>query len=518
MAGKGSMEVPVAGRDGSPLMPPIIERTHDISRARVLRGVLLGGLTVGTIGALLFGRLMWGPHLAFESASVCCFLVVMMAESRRRLLRARVVVVLSALLLSSAVAFPPRESADVWSYVMYGRIVLHGDDPYTTAPSRFPHDRWLRLVRPIWRDTPSLYGPLFNETAADIVRASDGSALKNRVGFQLLAALAVAGMLVALWRRTRDPTILALIGLNPLVVLGVVNGGHNDALVALAVLAGVLLAERNRNAAAGVALGVGALVKVVVLLPAGILLLWMWRRRGLGKAAVSTAALGVCVAAGYLALGGGGAWHALRAETGLTTRFSAWRLLTLLRDLPADTPSHYLSLAPGGALGWIPLAITLGVALLAALPAIRGRAPERAVGVAVLVYLLAGLYVSPWYVVWVLPVLAVAWPWRVVWVAMAQQSALTVAYALALHRHFGPVASAARVGYFDALSAAQAAVALALGVWGVATMARGRSLVRLGPERGPAPEGRPSSRTADWSPTAWLASSTSRRKARSSGS
>src|SRR5205814_6609385 len=130
-----------------------------------------------------------------------------------------------------------------------------GHDPYTTPPSAFPHDRWLHLVRPVWRDVPSLYGPLFNTLSAVDVRLARGSGTNERLGFQALAALAVLAAMALVFRRTRDPAAMALLGLNPLVVVGVVNGGHNDALVGLAVLGGVLLAEDRRPVAAGAAFG-----------------------------------------------------------------------------------------------------------------------------------------------------------------------------------------------------------------------------------------------------------------------
>ena len=60
---------------------------------------------------------------------------------------------------------------------------------------------------------------------------------------------AVGAMLWLLWKRTRNPAVLAFVGLHPLLAISVVNGGHPDALVALGVLAGVLLAIDRRPVA-----------------------------------------------------------------------------------------------------------------------------------------------------------------------------------------------------------------------------------------------------------------------------
>src|SRR5437667_45662 len=108
----------------------------------------------------------------------------------------------------------------------------------------------------------------------------------------LLIAFVSLGLLVAaevrrprldrravLGLRARSAAALALLALNPVVIVSVVNGGHNDALVGLGVLGGVLLAER-RPLVAGLVLGAAALIKAAALLPLAVVAVWVWRRRG----------------------------------------------------------------------------------------------------------------------------------------------------------------------------------------------------------------------------------------------
>ncbi len=428
---------------------------------RKVRLALLGGIVAGCLGALIDGWL-WGTHIAFEGVAFGCFVAILALEGLRRWLTVPAVLAVAGLLFALALSFPPRESADVWSYAMYGRIVASGDDPYRTAPVAFPDDPWLRLVSRAWRDTPSLYGPLFNETAAEAVRLSRGSALRVRVEFQFLAVLGVGGAMLLLARRSAPPGALALLGLNPLVVLGVVNAGHNDALVGLAVLGAVLLAEDERSALSGVCVGLGALIKVVALLPAGILVLWTWRRRSWREALLAGGAVVETVAAGYL-IAGSGAVRALGGETGLVTPFSVWRLTWLGRPDIATGAGRILHvLAPGRLGSAIPVALVLILALAAALPWLRLPSPARAVGVSALLYLVAAPYAVPWYLFWTLPVLAAAWRCRLTWLALGYQAALTIAYSLALRRPLGTVASTARVSYFGALVVAEVLAILAL--------------------------------------------------------
>jgi hypothetical protein len=450
-----------------------LKRVSAAARSPAVRVGLLTGLVSGCFLALLNGRRIWGPHLAFEAVAVACFAALLALERKDRWLTFRTVAMAGSVLLVLAVTFPPTESADVWSYVMYGRIVaVHHANPYTTPPAAYPDDRWSRLVRPIWRDSPSLYGPLFQSVAALVVRVVGGSGVRLRLGFQLIAALALVGILWLLWWRTRDPPAVAVLALNPLVIIGGVNGAHTDALVGLAVLSGVLLSEGRRKAVvAGVMVGLGALVKVVALLPAGILILWTWRRRGTRAALVNGAAVAATVAAGYALFGRMDAIRALGSESGLTNRFSVWRLVWWIHPVvQADGERHLAS----GAASWITMALLLALALLASVPALRLNGPDRAVALAVLVYLLGGLYVQPWYVIWALPTLALAWRSRLVWVAIGLEAALTVAYGLSLHKQLGPLGSTIRTGYFAVVSAAEALVVLTLVALGVLDLVRRR--------------------------------------------
>ena len=457
----------------------------------MVRVGLLAGLLSGCFLALSNGRRIWGPHLAFEGVATACFAALLLLERFGGWLTLRTVAVAGSVLLVLELSFPPTESADVWSYVMYGRIVaVHHANPYTNVPTDFPGDRWSRLVRPIWRDSPSLYGPLFQSAATVVARVGGGSAFRLRLGFQLVAALALAGIIGLLWRRTRDPPTLALLALNPLVIIGAVNGAHPDVLVGLAVLGGVVLTGRRRPGLAGVALGLGALVKVVALLPAGIFVLWTWRRQGVRAALVNGAALGGIVVAGYAVLGRMDAIRALGSESGLTNRFSAWRLAWWIHPVVrADGERHLAS----GSGSWLIVGLLLGLALLASIPALRREGPDRAVGVAVLVYLLGGLYVQAWYVVWTLPALALAGRARLAWVAIGLEGALLAASGLALHRQLGPLGSTLRTGYFVAVSVAEASVILALVSKGVLDLVRrppavtARATVPISDEPGPGP-------------------------------
>src|SRR2546423_4014004 len=90
-----------------------------------------------------------------------------------------------------------------------------------------------------------------------------------------------------------------LIGLNPLVLVFGVGGGHNDALVALALLGGTWLMLRDREMAGGAVIATAAAVK----LSAGLVLPFLAigaRRRGRTIAGIVAATV-VLFAIGFVA-------------------------------------------------------------------------------------------------------------------------------------------------------------------------------------------------------------------------
>jgi hypothetical protein len=363
-------------------------------------------------------------------AAIAAIAAIMLIPRVRGALTMRMVLVASLLLMTIAVIEPPGESHDLWSYAMNGRIVEHyGASPYTHAPADYPHDPLLAQVGDGWRHTRSLYGPAFTAVSAGIMTVADGSLLATRLGFQLLAALCVLAALVLLFRTTRDPVVLLLVGCNPVIVIEVVNIGRNDAIVGLALLGGVLLATRRRFATAALVLALAALVKIAVVAVLGAVLLWMWRRYG-RRAAARAAAVGALVLAVPYAIAGG--ITALRPVANATNRMSRASIWQLARSGGLE---HLLGIHDAqrvgaliGGVGPVALVTVVGLTALFSLSRLDDPTPELVAIGAVVAFLFAGSYVLASYAAWVIPI--AAWRHRagisravLVWSAL-----LTVAY------------------------------------------------------------------------------------------
>jgi hypothetical protein len=356
-------------------------------------------------------------------AAFAAFALLVSTERRRPTLSRRTVLTASGLLLALAVAVRPRQSTDVWAYAMYGRMVAHHHvSPYRHAAEDFPGDPVAARVADFWKGSRSVYGPAFTGVSAAGMAVAGESRLAARLFFQLLAAAAVGAALLLVARRTRDPVALAFLGLNPLTVVSVVNGAHNDALVGLAVLAAVLLACDRRPGWAGAALGAGALVKVGALLPLGALAVWVWRRHG-ARDAVTVGGTGVAVVAGGCLAAGGTVVLAPLADAQLRfTSGSVWsgprRWLT--------TGTAHLDTVRRRVASVANLTV-VGLTLLLILRRLRDAEAALVVAASVLAYMLLGSYVTAWYIAWSLPALALVWRSRLAWLAVAHAALLQLA-------------------------------------------------------------------------------------------
>ena len=249
----------------------------------------------------------------------------------------------------------------------------------------------------MWQNTSSVYGPLWNGISAGVVSVTHTSSQSTRMWFQSLAALSVFLAVLLIARRTRSPGAVALIGLNPLIIYDVVNGGHNDALVGLALLVGVLLASRERFALAALAIALGALVKLVALLGLVALIVWILRKRGVHPAAIATGVGGGVIAVGYALSGGLDALTPLRDARLQMSRNSIW----LLSNSEGRTNLFGFGRVHSFSHDFLQSAATLSAITIFLLAAVlvaghlRDKTPALVVGGALVAYLLAGRTCCP---------------------------------------------------------------------------------------------------------------------------
>ena len=154
--------------------------------------------------------------------------------------------------LAPILVIAPIFSRDVYAYVAQGEMASHHISPYLYGPGVLgTGNPYTLLTDPVWRQSPSPYGPLFLQLDSWLVSATQHAELPTVI---LLRLLAVAGLLLACVgvaliarRYGRNPQrAVMLVALNPLLLLQVVGGAHNDALMAGLLVLGVAAAVWNR--------------------------------------------------------------------------------------------------------------------------------------------------------------------------------------------------------------------------------------------------------------------------------
>ncbi len=312
-------------------------------------------------------------------------------------------------LLTLVLLAPPLLSTDVFSYIAYGRIgALYGANPYLSGPSAIALDPSYTFVGAHWVTTPSAYGPLF--TALSYLLAPFAIAA-NVLAYKAIAAISSLVVVVMVWHAARlrglNPVrSVALVGLNPVLVVYGVGGGHNDLLMLAILTTGVYVLLRRNERASGALIVAATAVK----LTAGLLLpfaLAQCASRRDGRRGVLALATGVAVAA---AVAGAASWAMF--GTG------PFHLLDTLQDVQDSGALHSI---PGALLTPIGLghlsgvfdlisevSVVLYVAWLVRRVSVGKLDWITGAGWATVALLISASGLLPWYIGWLAPLAALS--------------------------------------------------------------------------------------------------------------
>jgi alpha-1,6-mannosyltransferase len=175
----------------------------------------------------------------------------------------------------------PVFSRDTYSYLAQGALLRDGLDPYAVGPIENPNPL-LDNVSPIWTITTAPYGPAFVMVARLVTMLVGNHVI---AGTMLLRLCMLPGLALLIWATPRlarhlgadAPIALWICVLNPLVIIHLMGGVHNEMLMVGLMTAGIALTLQRRHVA-GIALVV---VGVAVKATAGIalpFLVWVWMR------------------------------------------------------------------------------------------------------------------------------------------------------------------------------------------------------------------------------------------------
>ncbi|MBL1097599.1 polyprenol phosphomannose-dependent alpha 1,6 mannosyltransferase MptB [Streptomyces coffeae] len=313
---------------------------------------------------------------------------------------------------------PPLFSRDVYSYLAQGAMVHAQIDVYSHGPIQLGGPLAAE-VAPMWQHTPTPYGPVSLAFETAVAHASRAEPSLGILGLRLVALLGVALMVLALPVLARrcgtDPAGALWLGaLNPLLLLHLVGGAHNDAVMLGLLGAGLVAATGRWPACGAVLVTLAALVKAPAAL--GLLAVAsLWARRVEGPrrrvgAVLATAALALATTGVATAVTGTG--YGWISALGTPASPGNWALTsTLGRATGALLEAVGSGLAPLATPAWQTLGL-LATAVAVVVVWLRPprRRPLYALGLSLTAVALLGPALRPWYVLWGLFLIAAAAP------------------------------------------------------------------------------------------------------------
>lgn len=242
---------------------PLLESMH-MSWLRFGHGLVLSSIVLWIgVGLMLIAWLALGRR-------------VLAGEASEFVMKATTGFWLAPLLVSV-----PVFSRDTYSYLAQGALLRDGLDPYAVGPVANPNSL-LDNVSPIWSITTAPYGPVFILVAKVVTIVVGNNVV---AGTMLLRLCMLPGLVLLVWATPRvarhlgtdGSTALWICVLNPLVLIHLMGGVHNEMLMVGLMAAGIALTFAGRHVAGTTLITVAIAVKATagIALP---FLVWVWMR------------------------------------------------------------------------------------------------------------------------------------------------------------------------------------------------------------------------------------------------
>ncbi len=257
------------GAGSTRLHDPLLESAH-LSWLRFGHGLVLSSVLLWSGVAVMLGAWLW--------------LGRMMLDGRR--FSEYTMIATTGFWLAPLLLSVPLFSRDTYSYLAQGALLRDGFDPYLVAPIENANSL-LDDVSSIWMTTTAPYGPAFILVAKFVTMVVGDHVV---AGTMLLRLCMLPGLALLIWAAPRVARHIGADGalalwicvLNPLVIVHLMGGVHNEMLMVGLMMAGIALtfAGRHVGGTALIALAVAVKATAVLALP---FMVWVWMRHLTGS-------------------------------------------------------------------------------------------------------------------------------------------------------------------------------------------------------------------------------------------
>jgi alpha-1,6-mannosyltransferase len=244
---------------------PLLESMH-LSWLRFGHGLVVSSVLLwGGVVVMLVAWLWVGRRVVADGARVSDYTMI-----------ATTGFWLAPLLLSV-----PLFSRDTYSYLAQGALLRDGLDPYAVGPVE-NQNSLLDNVSPIWTTTTAPYGPAFILVARFVTTLVGDHVV---AGTMLLRLCMLPGLALLIWAAPRVARHVGANGamalwicvLNPLVIIHLMGGVHNEMLMVGLMMAGIALTFARHHTAGAALIAVAVAVKATAVLALPFMV-WVWMR------------------------------------------------------------------------------------------------------------------------------------------------------------------------------------------------------------------------------------------------
>ena len=243
---------------------PLLESAH-LSWLRFGHGLVVSSVLVWLGVALVLAAWLWLGRRVVDGEKVSEYTMI-----------ATTGFWLAPLLLSV-----PLFSRDTYSYLAQGALLRDGFDPYVVGPIENPNSL-LDNVSSVWMTTPAPYGPAFILVAKFVTLIVGDNVV---TGTMLLRLCMLPGLALLIWAAPRIARHVGANGaialwicvLNPLVIVHLMGGVHNEMLMVGLMMAGIALTFSGHHVAGAALIAIAVAVKATAVLALPFMV-WVWMR------------------------------------------------------------------------------------------------------------------------------------------------------------------------------------------------------------------------------------------------
>lgn len=306
----------------------------------------------------------------------------------------------------------PLFSQDPYSYAAQGELMSHHISPYLYGPGVLSTGNpFGALTAPMWRYVTSPYGPVFLVVDGWIVAATHHNALASIEALRFLALAGVIMFAAAIPAVARSfhrdgATAFALAVLNPLILLNLIAGEHNDALMLGFLVVGYAVARKGHPVIGVLLCSIAAAVKIPGFI--GVIYIgWEWKGSSLSVrerlrplfGAVLLGALAMSAASEFAGVG----WRWIAGLSNPDTVRSWLDPATAVGLLFGQVANLFGLSSLGHPLLTFARAGALSVSAVIAVILLRWSdriGPLSAIGWSCIAVVVLGPVVQPWYLAW----------------------------------------------------------------------------------------------------------------------